>query len=345
MLPVVLASFVVTSCGASGAATTSTGGSANNSATGGDSVGSTASTDTGGTDTAAGGNGNTVVTAGGKTGAGGAKATGGATATGGIPGTGGVPACNGAVTSVGCTAVTPSQTGSLSGQYGTATVTAGNKQYFIQVNEWGSSSAQNMSYGGNVFFKMTQQTANMPTNDKPAGYPSVFIGSNNGHSTSGSGMPKAVASLGKVLTTWTWADNGAINDTVSNFNAAYDVWFSTSASGDGGAPSGGYLMVWYFAKNCQPMGTIKEPGHLIDGLPGCWNVWVGTNNGKPVISYQHQGPLMSFGFDLNLFIKDAVKNFPGTISNSWYLTNIFTGFEIWSGGSALQSTSFCAEVN
>jgi hypothetical protein len=30
---------------------------------------------------------------------------------------------------------------------------------------------------------------------------------------------------------------------------------------------------------------------------------------------------------------------------NWYLTNIFTGFEIWKGGVNLESTSFCAEVN
>ena len=340
LVPVALTSLAVVACGASGAATNATGGGSNTEhATGGSaSVGGT-SADTGGS-----GDTSSVSTGGGATG--GAKATGGAPpGTGGVPGTGGAPQCNSNLTSSGCTAVMPSQTGSLAGPYGTATVTAGDKQYFIQVNEWGSTAGQNLSYGGSVFFKMTQQSASTATNGAPSGYPSVFIGSNNGHTTTGSGLPKAVSSLGTVLTTWNWSDNGAINDTTSNFNAAYDVWFSTNSGGDSGNPSGGYLMVWYLAKGCQPLGSIKEAGHLVDGLPGCWNVWVGTNNNKPVISYQHQGPLMTFGFDLNLFIKDAVKNYPGTISNSWYLTNIFTGFEIWSGGSALQSTSFCAEVN
>ena len=54
---------------------------------------------------------------------------------------------------------------------------------------------------------------------------------------------------------------------------------------------------------------------------------------------------LSLSYDLNLFIQDAVKNQPNTIQSSWYLTNIFTGFEIWRGGVNLESTSFCAHVN
>jgi hypothetical protein len=38
-------------------------------------------------------------------------------------------------------------------------------------------------------------------------------------------------------------------------------------------------------------------------------------------------------------------DFPGYMNSDWYLTNIFTGFEIWKGGINLESTSFCAEVN
>ena len=49
--------------------------------------------------------------------------------------------------------------------------------------------------------------------------------------------------------------------------------------------------------------------------------------------------------DLNFFIRDAVENRPSTISNDWYLSNVFIGFEIWSGGAGLETTSFCAVVN
>jgi len=342
---------LVVGCGASGSAlTTGQGGSSTNESGGNSDVGGgDPGVSTGGADSTSVG----VTTGGSKStstgAAGGAKATGGSKATGGTPGTGGVPVitCNSNLTSNGCTAVTPPNAGSLNGQYGTANLTIGGKQYFLQVNEWGSSAAQSLSYGGGVFFKMTQQQASVSASGAPTGYPSVFIGSNSGHTTSGSGLPKAVSSLGTVLTTWNWADNGAMTDSTNNiFNAAYDVWFSTGSGGDSGSvPSGGFLMVWYYAQGCQPVGGLLDAGHTIDGLPGCWDVWGGTNQGKPVISYKHQGPILSFGFDLNLFIKDALAHYPTYMKSSWYLTNIFSGFEIWKGGAALQSTSFCAEVN
>lgn len=259
--------------------------------------------------------------------------------------------CNSDVTSKGCTVGTMSSSGSLSGQYGVAKVTAGGKEYVVQVNEWGSTAAQTLSYG-NPFMKMTTQNGSNPSNDKPTGFPSMFIGNNSGNSTSGSGLPKAVSSLGTVLTTWNWADGGTAASTANHiYNVAYDVWFSTGSGGDSGSiPSGGYLMVWYYAQGCQPVGSIKKAGLTIPGIPGCWNVWVGAYNGRPVISYMHQGMIKSLGFDLNLFIKDAYTNaaaYGGTTANykNWYLSNIFAGYEIWKGGVGLQTTSFCAEVN
>ena len=349
---IALAGFSIYGCDASGAATTTQnmgGGSSNgggpaqggssdgNGGTQGDqTTGGAPNNPTGGANAAGGGA------------AGGAKATGGNAPTGGLPGTGGVPfiSCNSNLTATGCTPGSMTATGTLAGRYGTYTATIGNKQYFLQVNEWGSSATQSLSYGGNYFFKMTQQQASLPGTGAPSGYPSMFIGANAGHTTSGSGLPKQVSALGTVLTSWTWADNGAMTDS-SAFNAAYDVWFSTNSGGDpsASAPSGGYLMVWYYSQGCQPIGQVTDAGHTINGLPGCWDVWTGTNGNKPVISYKHQGPLMSFGFDLNLFIKDALAHYPTYMQSNWYLTNIFSGFEIWSGGASLQSTSFCAEVN
>lgn len=256
--------------------------------------------------------------------------------------------CNKNVTISGCTPGQLTQTGTLSGRYGTYAATVGDKGYFLQVNEWGASSKQSMSYGGDYFFKMTDQQASVSTSGAPAGYPSMFIGANSKHTTANSGLPKRVGDLGKVLTTWNWADNGAASDSNANsFNATYDVWFSTNAGGDpeAGTPTGGFLMVWYYGQGCQPIGAMTEAGRTIDGIPGCWDVWTGTNSGKPVISYKKQGMITSFGYDLNLFIKDALAHFPGYMNNDWYLTNIFTGFEIWKGGINLESTSFCAEVN
>ena len=130
------------------------------------------------------------------------------------------------------------------------------------------------------------------------------------------------------------------------YNAAYDVWFSTSSAGDPAAstPSGGYLMVWlYKPSGNYPIGSmIASTSSPIAG--NTWNVWYGNNasNGKPCVSYVAQTKLNSLSFDLNLFIKDAVTR--GYVQNSWSLTNVFSGFEIWSGGVGLQTTDFSVTV-
>jgi hypothetical protein len=167
----------------------------------------------------------------------------------------------------------------------------------------------------------------------------VFIGSNYDRTTIGSNLPKLVSSIASIQTGWSHNANGSISGT---YNAAYDVWFSTGASGDYGAPSGGYLMVWlYDPSSAQPVGSIAVSGISLAG--GNWTVWTGTFNSRPVISYVRQQTSTSMSFDLNLFVKDAVSR--GIVQNNWYLTNVFAGFEIWSGGVGLKTNNFCAIVN
>jgi hypothetical protein len=225
--------------------------------------------------------------------------------------------------------------GTLSGQYDTAHVTCSGQDYIVQNNAWGSSAGQTISYGPGTKFKVTVQKGT-GASGAPASYPSIFIGANNSRSTAGSGLPKAVNSLGTVQTAWTWAENGASGA----YNAAYDVWFSTGGGGDPSAssPSGGYLMVWlYKPAGNSPIGSMIT-STTIGGKN--WNVWYGTNssNGKPCVSYAAQTKLNSLSFDLNTFIQDAVQR--KYVQTSWSLTNVFAGFEIWSGGVGLETTDF-----
>ena len=239
-------------------------------------------------------------------------------------------------------------TGVLNGRYGS--MFFDNNSYFMQVNEWNSSGTQVMSYGGDYLFKMTTQMGSTATNGGPTGFPSVFIGANSKHTTMNSNLSKAVSALTTVPTSWTWNDNGTLaDDTANSYNATYDVWFSTVAAGEpsSSGPSGGYLMVWYHKPaDAQPIGgSPMKKAITIAGVPGTWDVWIGLNGTRPCISYVATQTTLSLSYDLNLFIQDAVKNQPNTIQSSWYLTNIFTGFEIWRGGVNLESTSFCALVN
>ena len=271
---------------------------------------------------------------------GGAGVTGGMTATGGNQGTGGS-----SPPPTGCSPGQITQTGTLLGRYGLKHFTAAGKDYIMQVNEWNSTASQTMTYGGNYFFKMTtQQASSCPagtscegaTTGTPTGYPSMFIGANSKNATTNSNLPKLVSSIASVPTTWNWTDNGTLTDSTNNcYNATYDVWFSTNQAGEpnASAPSGGYLMVWlYEPADAHPIGSAPSySGVSIPSVAGTWDIWIGNNGTIPCISYVNVSGTQSLSFDLNVFIKDAVNNRPNTIQNSWYLTNVFTGFEISAG--------------
>jgi hypothetical protein len=252
----------------------------------------------------------------------------------------------------GCEPGAMTETGQLSGRYGSRTVTVNNQEYFLQVNQWNmdSNGTQIVDYGGDYYFKVSLQQAEVPTNGGPTGFPSMFIGANAGNSTSGSGLPLQVSAITSLPTSWAWGDAGTRGDTASNsYNAAYDVWFSTNPQGEPDAygPSGGYLMVWlYDPPDAQPIGGRAQFSDVVvDGAPGTWDIWIGPNGGRPVINYVATEPVAALSTDLNRFIRDAVENRPDTIVDEWYLTNVFVGFEIWRGGTGLETTRFCVEVN
>jgi|HubBroStandDraft_6_1064221.scaffolds.fasta_scaffold55706_3 hypothetical protein len=238
-----------------------------------------------------------------------------------------------------CTSATGS--GTLTAQYDTAHVTCSGKDYIVQNNAWGSTAGQTITYGPGTKFKVTVQNGT-GTGGNPASFPSIFTGANASHTTSGSGLPRAVSAIakGSLSTSWTWASNGA----TGSYNAAYDVWFSTSSAGEptASSPSGGYLMVWFEKPTAnQPIGT-SVASTTIDGKD--YNVWYGNNsgNGKPCVSYVAQQTINSMTYSLGDFIQDAVTR--GYLQSSWYLTNVFAGYEIWSGGVGLETTDFAVTV-
>jgi hypothetical protein len=233
--------------------------------------------------------------------------------------------------------------GTISGS-DTRSVTRQGRNYVVQNNVWnGDAQNQSLSVSG-VSFQVTEQSNSASTSSAPASYPSIFIGSNHGHASTSSNLPKQVSALSKVQTGWKWTAGNS-----GEYNAAYDVWFSTGSGGDSGNPSGGYLMVWFHdPSNAQPLGAPAGTESLADRS---WQVWVcnsSTNcsqNSRPVISYVPTGgDISEMSFDLNDFIKNAVADYPNTIQSSWYLTNVFAGFEIWNGTVNVKSDNFCAIV-
>jgi hypothetical protein len=234
------------------------------------------------------------------------------------------------------------------------------KKYILNNNNWGSptSSFQQLSYTGNTF-KVTAM--NGTGSSAPASFPSLFIGGNGQIGTGGvystwedSGLPKQIKSIGTAKTTFKWSGKSS-----GDFNATYDVWFSKNSptAGSYNDAISGFIMVWFYKPSSrQPIGSVVRQATIAGQQ---WDVWAGPRGntstgtdpaGRPVISYVAKSQLGSLTFDLKDFMNDAVSKADSangitqTFSDSWYLTDVFAGFEIWSGGQGLSCDEFSAEI-
>jgi hypothetical protein len=178
----------------------------------------------------------------------------------------------------------------------------------------------------------------------PTGYPTIFIGSYAGVTTVGSDLPEQVTELMSVPSV---LETNALELDTSNFNVAYDLWFTESASplpsdqyspGEGGA----YLMVWLFdPAERQPRGSLVYTARTVADV-GEWDVWIDSTD-PPCITYVSRTPRSSMDFDLIHFIDDSVNGGFG-VTSSMYLSIVFAGFEIWGGGNGLSLDRYCVHV-
>ncbi|HWP07568.1 MAG TPA: hypothetical protein VNN72_17580 [Polyangiaceae bacterium] len=208
--------------------------------------------------------------------------------------------------------------------------------YIIQNNNWGNPSGtdQKISYVDNSF-TITSPTGSGNSSGAPASFPSIFIGANgdtqNGtfSTTSDDHLPKKVSDITSVTTSFRHNVSGG------GMNATYDVWFANSppsARYDDGI--NGFVMIWlYDPPNAQPIGSSSRTATIAGKA---FNVWSGTrggggsNSNAPVVSYVAQAATTSMtNFNLKDFITDAGNGISGM-----YLTDVFAGFEIWTGSDS-----------
>lgn len=237
-----------------------------------------------------------------------------------------------------------------SGQYGVAEVdvNGGAKSYIMATNWWSSYNGQSITGTGNNFTISGGAGDANRDMGAPAGYPTLYYGSYNGHESKGNTLPRQVTELSSVPTVF--RTNGA-QFGMDYYNAAYDVWLTSSAAGvpngqyDPGR-GGAYLMVWTFdPENKRPRGPGEEPqfaAMTVPGVTGKWDVWVDDTD-PPCISYVATEPVDNLGFDLKHFIDDSVQNGYG-ITSEMFLAVVFAGFEVWSGGDGLRVDEFCVDV-
>jgi xyloglucan-specific endo-beta-1,4-glucanase len=260
------------------------------------------------------------------------------------------------------TGTTGPQTGTLGGPGGMnldfqrVKVAKSGKSYIIQNNNWGNpnGSDQTLTYSDNSF-NITQSTGS--GSQAPASFPSIFIGANGDvqagtYSTrSDDHLPKQISGITSLMSTFRHTG------TSGSLNATYDIWFSdhmpTGARYDDAIS--GFIMLWlYDPPNAQPIGSVARSNVSLGGKT--WNVWVGPRGStgatcegaacganRPVVSYVATSTSTSFSGDLKPFFADAAQN---GIGASWYLTDVFAGFECWSGSDCVgkQVQEFTAVV-
>ena len=221
-------------------------------------------------------------------------------------------------------------------------------QYNLQVNEYNSKAPLVVTSDGAtgpVGFAVPVSALDVRGGGAPGAGPSLYYGNHWGIVSGGGGLPVEVSAItggGVAITSWS-IDTSAVADG-DVWDASYDTWFNASSSGNqsGDDASNLELMVWLnYSARATPTGRQVAGGVTIAGHT--WDVWHGTGGNGPCVSYVLSPVGNSVtNLDLGLLSADAVAR--GYLNAGWYLIDVETGFELWSGGGGLESTAFSFTV-
>ncbi len=234
-------------------------------------------------------------------------------------------------------------------------VLVGGENYIIQNNNWGNPSGSDciLSYVNNSF-SVTQCTGTGA--DAPAAFPSIYIG-NNGNTANGvfstkstDNMPIQISQIQSIDSSFRYSGQSG-----GQYNACYDIWFANSPPTqeyqDG---IDGFVMIWLRDPSGKQAIGSKVASAEIAGMP--WDIWVGPRgpspggvyNNAPVVSFvnpQEDNDSRAQNFVNKNILEFLTKASEHGISSNMYLTDVFGGFEIWSGGAGLKVDEFKAIVN
>lgn len=210
-------------------------------------------------------------------------------------------------------------------KFGSAPTPSGG--YEVQNDVWGSDKPQCVRVFDTGFEVLD---ADHDDNGGVAAYPSIWSGCWHGTCTAGTALPKPIDQLGVITTSWAVR----IPPDQEKWNAAYDVWLSPTGNDEGA--DGTELMIWLDHGEVAPIGE-KGATVTLGGIE--WEVWTGTNGAVKVISYvAAQGLRQVTDLPLNDFLDDAAQR--GMLEKTWSLACVQAGFEPWTKGAGLATTSF-----
>jgi hypothetical protein len=223
-----------------------------------------------------------------------------------------------------------------------------NSEYYVQSNFWNSNVKDDdmcidydyESTEKNFTFRNIKNKVS--ADGLPLGYPSVYKGCHYGQCTSNSGMPVKVSKLKSVTGSWSVYTNNVSGKWV----AAYDLFFDKSEYPGNRYPNGAEIMIWINKRDASSSDKVYPAGQQgsdakINNVS--YEVWKGTVNGTPVISYVAKTKVNSVSnLDVKAFIDHAVKE--KVVEKKFYLQSIQAGFEPHRDGTGLRSDYFTATV-
>lgn len=241
-------------------------------------------------------------------------------------------------------------------------VSDGGKSYVIQNNNWGNiAGAQSISFVDNSFTVIDGPDGSPSCQGCPLSFPSIYIGASGDtgggkfHTRSTDNLPAAISALTSVQSRVRWSGNPG-----PGASASYDIWFAKASRGDlankryNDALDGAVMLWLHDPASAQPIGS-NQGDVMINGIH--WDVWIGPRGqgpssegadlhadaNAPVISYVARNTTNTFDGDLKPFFDDAVsRSVPFT--SELLVTDVFFGFEIWSGGQDLTVDNFDVDV-
>ena len=202
----------------------------------------------------------------------------------------------------------------------------------VQNNRWGSTTATQCINVTNTGFAITKLVGGNPTNARPVGYPSVYLGCHFGNCSQGSSLPMQVSHISSATSSinFSYVDGGS-------WDAAYDIFLDPTPKS-----TGEQQMEIMIDLKGVPNTSLGEA--TIGGRS--WEVWQNHPTWRPgapnEIVYSAPSPINAWDFSVLDFINDVRSR--GGITDAWYLNSIQAGFECWSGCVGLAVNSFSAKV-
>jgi cellulose 1,4-beta-cellobiosidase len=217
--------------------------------------------------------------------------------------------------------------------------------YIVQNDEWNSTAPECITTDGDAQFTVASSSINLPTTGDPGGYPSIYSGCSAGVCSVGNKLPVQVSHLPSGMITSSWS---TVQPPAGAYDVAYDIWFNHTPA-TSGTPDGGELMIWLahrggsgVAPSGAPVGHVTLGGHSYT----VWSGRSGAGGGGPkfrLITYVMDRPATSVrNLDISGVAADAARR--GYLGGGSYLVNIQAGFELWRGGTGLETKSFALDI-